>query len=372
MEGKKEILVVSGTRPEFIKLFPVVAELDGRSWANRLFVSTGQHTDLVSETVSALDIVDFDVEYCAVEYSSGGANAALAGMLTDLSAIGKKYSPDMIIVQGDTTSTLAGALFGFNNKIPVMHVEAGIRTYKREPYPEEGNRQIVSRIADISCCPTEYAAKSLGGEHIQGRVCVTGNTEIDAVYYALDNCIPKKHYTIDGSRRSIVVTLHRRGNVGPPIINACRDIVKLANAFELDIFVTKHPNPSVSKLIEEHLGDQEINFNSSIMVIDPMDFVSFIHQVVEADIVITDSGGIQENTAALGIPSVIVRDSTGRPEGAESCILAGTDPRAVYDATASLLKSATKYGKLSEAACPFGDGTATKQIVDIIAEELCM
>ena len=368
--NKKKVLVVFGTRPEYIKLFPVIRELKGRSWADPFFVLTGQHRDLVEETIEEIGIYP-DITFDAIKHGRGHANSSMSYIIGVLDDAIAAFKPDMVVVQGDTTSAIAGAISAFNNNIKLLHTEAGLRTYSKEPYPEEANRQMISRIADINCCPTEHSAEILLGEKVNGTICVTGNTEVDAAFYALDNYIPKKHYGSSDNRTSILVTLHRRENIGLPMVNAYRELIALAEKFPLDIVVTKHPNPNVSAIIEEELEDVELGFDSSIVVSDPMDFVSFIHQVVDSDIVITDSGGVQENTSALGVPVIVFRNSTARSENPDSYILSGTERGSLFDSTCILLKDSVKYDKMAKAECPFGDGSAAKQIVDIIEEALC-
>ena len=368
--NKKKILVVFGVRPEYIKLFPIVRELRGRPCADPFFVLTGQHRELVEETIEEIGIYP-DMTFNAIEHGKGHANSSMPYIISSIDDVIATFKPDIVVVEGDTTSTLAGAISAFNNNIKLVHVEGGLRTYKREPYPEEANRQMISRIADINCCPTEHSAEVLSAERVNGKIYVTGNTEVDAAFYALDNYIPKKHYGSSDNRTSILVTLHRRENIGLPMVNAYRELIALAEKFPLDIVVTKHPNPNVSAIIEEELEDVELGFDSSIVVSDPMDFVSFIHQVVDSDIVITDSGGVQENTSALGVPVIVFRNSTARSENPDSYILSGTERGSLFDSTCILLKDSVKYDKMAKAECPFGDGSAAKQIVDIIEEALC-
>lgn len=358
----KKVLVIFGCRPEYIKLFPVVLALEN-SDVECVFLHTGQHTDLVVPTIEAIGVYP-DIEFSAISYSVGFANSSLAYILDQLDDIIDDVRPDVVIVQGDTTSVLAGALFAFNHEIPLMYIEAGVRTHRREPYPEEINRQMISRIADINCCPTETALNNLIDENVIGDKFVTGNTEIDALNYALDYCTPKKHYYADNERRTIIVTLHRRESIGLPMRNVCRDIIEIANTTPIDIIVTKHPNPDVSKIIGEELEDIELQLNSTIMVVAPMDFVSFVHQMAESTLIITDSGGIQESASALGVPVVVARNVTDRPEAPS--VVAGTDAGNVYTAVMEILKSQEKYDEMSKAPCPFGDGTAAEKIVDLI------
>ena len=362
----KKVLVIGGTRPEINKLFPIIFELRDRG-IDTVFVATGQHTDLATSTMDEIGLYP-DIEFEAMSNSGGYANSSLAYILNELDGILYDVNPDVVITQGDTTSTLAGSLFAFNHGIKLVHVEAGLRTHQKEPYPEEANRQIISRIADVHCCPTEQSLKNLIDEKVGGGKYVTGNTEIDALYYALDNCTPKKGYKSKEGVRSIIVTLHRRESIGMPMINVCRDIVRIAETTPIDIIVTKHPNPSVSEIIESELGDVELALNSSIMVVPPMDFVSFVHQMAESTLIITDSGGIQESASALGIPVVVARDVTDRPECGLASVIAGTDAGNVYETTMSILKSQEKYDEMSKAPCPFGDGNAAGKIVDIVAK----
>jgi len=293
----KKVLVISGTRPEVNKLFPVIFELRERD-IDTTWVHTGQHADLASSTMEEIGSFP-DIEFSAMSNSEGYANSSLSYILNELDGIVCNVKPDIVVVQGDTSSTFAGSLFAFHHEIPLVYVESGLRTYKKEPYPEEMNRQMIARVADINCCPTELAADNLRNELTQGEIHVTGNTEIDALYYALDNCSPKKSYYVGGDRRTIIVTLHRRESIGMPMRNVCRDIVRIAETTPIDIIVTKHPNPRVSEIIEEELGDVDLLLNSTIMVVAPMDFVSFVHQMAESTLIITDSGGIQESASAL-------------------------------------------------------------------------
>ena len=362
----KKVLVVAGCRPEFIKLFPIIFSLR-ESDIDVFVLATGQHTDFVEDTLFSLEISP-DITLSAIDHSTGEANASLPYMLGEINKIVKEQSPSMIVCQGDTTSTLAAALSALTFDIPLLHVESGLRTYEKDPYPEESNRQMISRIASIHCCPTEHAMDNLKNERVSGDIYITGNTEIDALYYVLDNCNPRKHYTIDDTRRFILVTLHRRENIGAPIENVCADLIDLANSFELDILVTRHPNPKVSEIIDKELVNVDIDFNSSIMVISPMDYISFIYQMADADIIVTDSGGIQESASALGIPTIVARNKTDRPEA--NSIVCGTDKGAVYREVASLLKSSEKYDIIAKYPCPFGDGRAAAKIKDIILEEL--
>lgn len=361
----KKVMVISGCRPEVIKMFPIIEELRDRG-IECIHVHTGQHTDLAMSTMGALGIYP-DIEFVAIEHSVGFANSSLTYILDQLDSI-IDIGPSAVVVQGDTTSTIAGALFAFHHEIPLIYMESGLRTYQKEPYPEEINRQIISRIADVNCCPTETAMNNLISENVIGEKHITGNTEIDAIYHALDNCIPKKCYSVDDERRTIVVTLHRRESIGMPMRNVCRDIVKIAETTPVDVIVTKHPNPGVSKIIEEELENIDPQLNSTILVVEPMDFVSFAHQMAKSTLIITDSGGIQESASALGIPVVVARNVTDRPECNESSIVAGTNAGNVYTAVMEILKSQELYEKMAKAKCPFGDGHAAEKIVDILEE----
>jgi len=361
----KKVMVISGCRPEIIKMFPIIEELRNRD-IECVHVHTGQHTDLAMSTMEALGIYP-DIEFSAIEHSVGFANSSLSYILDKLDGvIINDISPSVVVVQGDTSTTLAGALFAFHHEIPLVYVESGLRTYKKEPYPEEINRQIIARIADVNCCPTKNAMNNLISENVIGEKYVAGNTEVDAIYYALDNCVPKKCYSVDDGRRTIVVTLHRRESIGMPMRNVCRDIVKVAETTPVDVIVTKHPNPGVSKIIEEELENIDLQLNSTMLVVEPMDFVSFAHQMAKSTLIITDSGGIQESASALGIPVVVARNVTDRPEC--SSVIAGTNAGNVYTAVMKILKSQELYDEMAKAKCPFGDGHAAEKIVDLILE----
>lgn len=365
----KKVFVIFGTRPEYIKLFPLVLVFREQKEIDTIFIHTGQHTDMLDDTIFNIGVSP-DIVLDAISHSTEGANRSLSYMLEELNKLVKEHKPSMIVVQGDTTSALAGALSSMTFDVPLTHVEAGLRTYNKNPFPEEANRQIISRIASINCCPTINASYNLMDEEISGEIFVTGNTEIDALYYALDGCSPKIHYGSDGTKRQIMVTLHRRENIGAPIRNVCKDLIDLAESFELDILVTRHKNPSVAQIINEELGNIEIGFNSDITVIEPMDYISFIYQLMKANIIITDSGGIQESASALGIPVIVAREETDRPEG--KGIVCGTDQGAIYSATYSLLKSSEEYDIIAKSPCPFGDGRAATKIKDIVMEALCV
>ena len=362
--NKQIVLVVAGCRPEIIKIFPIVFELRERG-IECVFLHSGQHADLARDVIEEIGIFP-DIELSAISHSVGFANSSLPYILDKLDSIIQEVKPNVVVVQGDTTSSLAGALFAFNHGIKLVHVESGIRTYAKEPYPEEANRQIISRIADVHCCPTKQNLGNLISEKVGGDKFVTGNTEIDALYHALDCCIPKRGYKSSDDMRTIIVTLHRRESIGLPMRNVCRDVIKIANSTPVDIIATKHPNPRVSEIIESELGDVVLSLNSSIIVVPPIDFVSFAHQMAKSTLIITDSGGIQESASALGIPVVVARNVTDRPEC--SSVIAGTNAGNVYTAVMEILKSQELYDEMAKAKCPFGDGHAAEKIVDIVED----
>ena len=353
-----------GTRPEAIKLAPVIRELTRHPGEfEPVVLVTAQHRHMLDQVLSVFHIQpDYDLNLMR----PGQTLADLtAGVLRGVERVLRRVRPDMVMVQGDTTSALAAALAAFYERIPVGHVEAGLRTNdKYSPYPEEMNRRLVSSLADLHFAPTRCAKENLLREGVsRGLIHVTGNTVVDAlktmrrskaVWYvpALDKVAP--------GQRVILVTAHRRESFGPGFERICRALRMIVERNpEVDIVYPVHLNPNVRKPARAILGGVP-----RIHLIEPLDHLSFVRLMERAYIILTDSGGIQEEAPALGKPVLVMRDVTERPEAVEvgTAKLVGTNAEAIVSATERLLRSAIAYRKMSRARSPFGDGRAAPRV----------
>ena len=359
MMSSKKIVISFGTRPEIIKLFPVIKELE-KTDNEVILISTGQHSDLLRQTLDVLDIVpDYDF---SVSLPNQSLPYVVSSVLASIEKALVKEKPDLLAVQGDTGSALAAALGGFYCNVPVAHVEAGLRTFDMtQPFPEEANRQMIDAISSLLFAPTDEAASNLG--EVQGKVFVTGNTEIDALFFALDHCEPQKRFLCDED--IVLVTAHRRENFGHKMKQIAEAIEMLGKWHNgIKILVTVHPNLNVVKALSKIKGQK-------IEVLAPLDYVSFTHLLARSKIVLTDSGGLQEAAAALGIPALVLRDKTERVEGIATgaAKLVGTGVNSIVDNTVRLLEDKALYEKMAKSENPYGDGNAAKKIVEIIMKE---
>jgi len=348
-------LVVYGTRPEAIKLAPVVKEMRKTDDIEPVLVCTGQHRDLLQGTL-ALGKVDFDLDVMTdTQTPLSVTHRALEGLQDILLG-----AYDGVIVQGDAQSAFAGALAGYLTQTPVIHVEAGLRTHDlTAPYPEEGNRVMIDHIATLLCAPTDQAKANLEEENVKGAIRVTGNTEIDALYYALTQ-MPAKTYPY---KKFVLVTAHRRENFDDGLDRICRGLEKLSRWIEHDIVWPVHPNPRVKQKVYSKLEGM-----MGIHLIDPVDYISFAHLMSKAELILTDSGGIQEDAAALDIPTLVLRDKTERVEGLKAGMarLVGTDPEDIVQEAVSVLKYEAVYESMSKHGNPYGDGGAARRIVEAL------
>jgi UDP-N-acetylglucosamine 2-epimerase (non-hydrolysing) len=374
--AKKRVSLVFGTRPEAIKLAPVIMALRDHPFLAPHVCVTGQHRSMLDQVLGAFGIVpDADLD---VMRPAQGLAALSARLLTGIDDYLAHAAPDLVLVQGDTTTVLCASLAAFYRKIPVGHVEAGLRTAdKHSPFPEEMNRVLTSRLADLHFAPTTWARDNLLGEGVpSGQVFVTGNTVIDALHLASKRvrnappAIPElpPGVLVPRSSRMVLVTGHRRENFGPGFQDICRAIRTLAARFEDVNFVYPvHLNPSVREPVFSLLGGL-----GNVHLIEPVDYLSFVALMDRASVILTDSGGVQEEAPSLGKPVVVMRDTTERPEvvRAGAALLVGTDPRRLVDAVARLLTDPDVHERMSKAANPYGDGTAARQIVDVIDRRL--
>lgn len=370
---KKKILFVVGTRPEAIKLAPVIRGLSfhPEQFDTRVCV-TAQHREMLDQVMDFFDIrADFDLDLMVPGQDLFGlTNRVLKGVQSVI----PKVRPDWVIVQGDTTTSFAGALAAFYSNVPVAHVEAGLRTYnKRSPFPEEMNRQLVSRIADLHFAPTDKNRENLLNEGIaDNTIYVTGNTVIDALLHCRKKA-EKSHSTgmrhlneiLREDKKLILVTGHRRENFGRGFEQISDALYQLAMRDDVQIIYPVHLNPNVQQTVSDRLGDVE-----NIHLIEPLDYPSFVWLMDRSYLILTDSGGIQEEAPGLGKPVIVMREETERTEAVEAgtVLLTGTSTERIAGAVNRLLDNEDEYMDMSKRSNPYGNGDATAQIIKVLRE----
>ncbi len=356
------VLVVFGTRPEAVKLAPVVADLRGRVGIRTVVCSTGQHRELVRQVLSLFDVaVDRDL---ALMEDDQALARITARTLACAAALIDEERPDLVLVQGDTCSAMAAAIAAFFAKVPVGHVEAGLRTSTvAAPFPEELNRRIVGQLATLHFAPTPGAAAALLREGVPSdRVLVTGNTIVDALLQVARQAPTDPPLTDLEGRRILVVTAHRRESFGPGFERICRALLAIVERNpEALVVYPVHPNPNVRRPVQALLGG-----HPRIRLVPPLDYAPFVRLLNRAHIVLTDSGGVQEEAPILGKPVLVLRDETERQEGLEAGVarLVGTDEAAIVNAVELLLRDDAAYAAMARAASLYGDGRAAKRIGD--------
>lgn len=366
--NKLKVMTVFGTRPEAIKMAPLIKELEKRDNIDSIVCVTAQHREMLDQVLEIFNIKpDYDLNLMK---SNQTLTSITANVLEGLNTVINEVKPDIVLVHGDTTTTLSASLAAFYNQCKVGHVEAGLRTYnKYSPYPEEINRQVTGIIADLHFAPTNKSKENLIKEgKCESDIYVTGNTAIDALKTTV-----KSNYTnelIDniGNDRIILLTAHRRENLGDTMKNMFLAIKKIVEEFnDVQVIYPVHLNPKVRDVADEILGD-----NKKIHLIEPLNVVDFHNFMEKSYIIMTDSGGIQEEAPSLGKPVLVLRDTTERPEGVEAGTLklVGTNKDNIYEATKELLTDKELYKAMSTALNPYGDGFASKYIVDIIIDRL--
>lgn len=352
-------LAVFGTRPEAVKLAPVIATLKAEQTLETKVCITGQHRELVDSVLDFFGIrADFDL---AAMRRSQALSPLVARLAQRLDRVLAKAAPDRVIVQGDTSSAFAAALAAFHRAVPVAHVEAGLRTYRAaDPFPEEFNRRAIALIADMHFAPTRAARDNLRGERLRGQVFVTGNSGIDALDMVLarldagrDAALPHP----SGGRRLVLVTAHRRESFGAPFAAICAALARLAEREDVEILFPLHPNPALRRAAEAALRAVP-----RIRLLAPLDLPRFVALMRRAELVLTDSGGVQEEAVALGRPVLVLREATERPEGVEAgaALRVGTEPARILAAAAAQLARPVS-GRRSHV---YGDGLASRRIVD--------
>ena len=363
-----KVMSVFGTRPEAIKMCPLVKELESRPGIESIVCVTGQHREMLDSVLSVFDVKpDYDL---SIMKSGQTLFDVTSEILLKIKPVLESVKPDLVLVHGDTSTTFASALACFYLQIPVGHVEAGLRTYNMlSPFPEEFNRQAVGLVSAFNFSPTEMAKQNLLNEGKDPKtIYVTGNTAIDAL-----NSTVKEDYTHEylewakGSRL-IMITAHRRENLGQPMVNMFRAIKRVMDAHpDVKAIYPIHMNPKVRETAESILGDTD-----RIRIVEPLEVVDFHNFLNASYMIVTDSGGIQEEAPSLGKPVLVMRDTTERPEGVEAGTLklVGTDEEPIFKAFDELLSNEQAYMLMSHANNPYGDGNASKYIVDIIEKEL--
>lgn len=364
---KIKVMTIFGTRPEAIKMAPLVNELKRDEDIEDIVCVTAQHRQMLDQVLDIFGIVpDYDLN---VMKDRQTLPQITSSVLQGIVEVIEKAKPDMILVHGDTTTTFAGALAGFYSKVKIGHVEAGLRTYdKYSPFPEEMNRKLVGSMADLHFCPTENNKNNLLKENIPGDgIYITGNTVIDALKTTVSDSYEfetPELKEIDFSKKVIVLTAHRRENLGEPMENIFRAVKKIAEEYEdVEIVYPVHLNPLVREPANRILGDVE-----NVHLIEPLD-VQELHNLMDrAYLVMTDSGGLQEEAPALGKPVLVLRQETERPEAvnAGTVKMAGTDEEEIYRLAKMLLDNKEEYEKMNKAANPYGDGKASPRIVQAI------
>ncbi len=368
----KKILVVFGTRPEAIKMAPVVRELASRSGIETKVCVTAQHRSMLDQVLLLFDIVpDFDLN---LMYESQSLEGISARILVSLSSVLENFCPNIVLVHGDTTTTFMSSLACFYKRIPVAHVEAGLRTGNiNSPWPEELNRRMTALLASLHFAPTQFSQANLLAEGVDAsRIEVTGNTVIDALLQvsnrlfsddSLRSPLNEKFKFLDSSKRLILVTGHRRENFGVGMKEICEALLTLSKRMDVQIVYAVHLNPNVKGPVETILGN-----HSNIHLIAPQDYISFVFLMMHSHIILTDSGGIQEEAPSLGKPVLVMRDTTERPEAVEAgtaCLVGAVSTNIVNKINALLNDDAT-YSSMSNNKNPYGDGKASIRIVNRI------
>lgn len=363
----KKILSIFGTRPEAIKMAPVVKELESRPDVKSIVCVTAQHRDMLDQVLKVFNITpDYDLNIMRPNQTLSHITSAA---LTGVEEVLIKERPDVVLVHGDTTTAMAAALAAAYQQIPVGHVEAGLRTYNiHSPFPEEINRQIIDRIADYLFAPTEVSAEHLKKDLNENqKIFVTGNTAIDALKTTVSQNYHHEALDWVGDDRLILVTAHRRENLGEPMRQMFTAMRRLVETYpDVKVIYPVHLNPQVQSVAKEILGD-----NDRVRLIAPLDVLDFHNFMERAHFIMSDSGGVQEEAPSLGKPVLVLRDTTERPEGiaAGTLKLVGTQTEDVYRAAEELLTNAELYQQMSEAKNPYGDGFASRRIVDILTKE---
>ena len=368
MTNKKRVCIILGTRPEAIKLAPVIQVFQKSSAFDSQVILTGQHREMVEQVMQLFNIkADYDLEIMQVQQS---LNDITCRSLQGLEALFKKKKPDLVVVQGDTTTAFAAALAAFYQKIPIGHVEAGLRTDDIfNPYPEEANRRLISQITQLHFAPTPWAVENLHRSGVLGEIHMTGNTVIDAL---LNVAATQAVCNVPGldwdSYRVLLATVHRRENWGEPLQAIAEGFLQILDKFpDTALLLPLHRNPTVRVPLQELLGN-----HPRIFLTDPLDYGELVGAIGRSHLLLTDSGGLQEEAPSLGKPVLVLRDTTERPEAvvAGTAKLVGTTSENIFASAAELLSDPDAYEAMANAINPFGDGHAAERILQIVQNYL--
>jgi UDP-N-acetylglucosamine 2-epimerase (non-hydrolysing) len=375
MKPTLSILVVFGTRPEAVKLAPVIKELGKHPDKIDVHVCvTAQHREMLDQVLNAFEI-EPDIDLDLMKHDQTLAELT-ARIFNNLDPVIKDLTPDWLIVQGDTTTVMASAILGYYNQVRIGHVEAGLRTHdKWQPFPEEINRRLAGVVADLHFAPTENNRQNLLREGIPDEIIkITGNPAIDALRIIAKQPTPpeavkllEKAGVLNESRQLVLVTAHRRENFGQPIRDICFALKRLAEHYqnELTLIYPVHLNPNIQKPVYEILSGVD-----NIFLLEPMDYIPLVHLMKRATLILTDSGGIQEEAPSFGVPTLVLRERTERQEGVEAGTLklVGTDSERIYKEARKLLDDPQAYAAMAGSVNPYGDGYAAKRIVEALLE----
>ena len=360
----KKIMAIFGTRPEAIKMAPLVLEMKKDEDIEPVVVVTAQHREMLDQVLTTFDITpDYDLNIM----KAGQTLSEVTGrVINGLESVIKEVKPDMILVHGDTTTTFAGSLAAFYNEVDIGHVEAGLRTHnKYSPFPEEANRQMTGVLADLHFSPTEDARQNLLNEAKDDtKISVTGNTAIDALATTVDENYHSDIIEKHKDNKVVLLTAHRRENIGQPMHNIFGAVRQIVDEFEdVTVVYPMHKNPKVREIAQEYLGNHD-----RVELIEPLDVLDFHNFAARSHLILTDSGGVQEEAPSLGKPVLVLRDTTERPEGvkAGTLKLAGVEQENIYNMTKELLTDEKLYNKMSQTQNPYGDGEASRRICDNI------
>lgn len=360
----KRVLVVVGTRPEAVKMAPVVHALRGEAWATTRVLATAQHRQLLDQIHAFFGIEpDRDLDLMRPDQSLADLTAR---MLTALDPVLGEERPDVVLAQGDTTTVMVAALACFYRRIAFAHVEAGLRTFdKWQPFPEETNRTIVGRLADLHFAPTDRSRQNLLREGVDDdSIHVVGNTVIDALLWTADR-VDATRFQPAAGRRLVLVTAHRRENFGAPFESACQGMRRLADRGDVELLYPVHPNPNVREVVQRVLAG-----HPRVRLCDPLDYPDMVAAMKASTLILTDSGGVQEEAPSLGKPVLVLRNTTERPEGvaAGAAKLVGPDAERIVAEATRLLDDESEYRRMATVQNPYGDGTSSTRIAHALRD----
>lgn len=368
MTARKTILTVFGTRPEAIKMAPLVRALAADDRFNAKVCVTAQHREMLDQVLRLFDITpDYDLD---VMTPGQDLFQVTTGVMNGMKGVLDDAQPNVVLVHGDTTTTMATSLACFYKQIAIGHVEAGLRTHNMQyPFPEEMNRVVTDAVSQYFFCPTEQSLAHVKQQHPQadltGRALVTGNTVIDALLYTLESSQPHLPIQTGEGQRMVLCTVHRRENFGAPLREICQGLLAIVEQFkDVTLVLPVHPNPNVSGVIHEKLGGHD-----RVQLIEPTDYDVFCHLMNAADLILTDSGGVQEEAPSLGKPVLVLRDETERPEAVDmgTVKLVGPHAEAIVREATELLSNPAAYNAMANQVNPYGDGKATERILEALS-----